>query len=1009
MKNKDLLYIGAMIFGLLAFAPSLWAQPANDECEGAVEIANPANYCSENAEFTLVGATESGYDPASCWTDDSNDVWFRFVAIAKSVTVTVNGASGFGAGGSLRFPDVALYAGTCGLGNTINQLECATDIAGDDFIELRQDGLLPGATYWIRVDGRFANIGTFQLCVRNFNPPVSTSSDGPTSAILCDKSTFVVPTLEGGGLDDTELEDAPCFAGGLPGVSEEFNSVWFRWTCDQAGSLTFSLTPLNPIDDLDFVLYEMTGGIDNCNSRRVLRCEAAGEDPVLFPSPCHGPTGLNTTANDVNEDPGCDNGQDNFLQLVNMEAGRSYMLAINNFGPSTNGVEISFGGTGTFLGPQVDFTSSPSQTVCYGQSMTFTDASTFALGSLVAWEWSFGVDAIPETATGRGPHDVTWSTPGLKSITLTVQTDRGCVVTEVATILVSPCCDDFNAMTVVPDIVETDCPNSSDGSILLSVDSNAPDHLFDWENGASSPGINNLEQGDYTVTITNEATCDTVLTFSVEGPPPFEPNPIITMPTCMGGTDGAILLDLVGGTPPYQYNWGSGFTADNTLSNLPIGIYTVTIQDVNGCEEVYDIPVNELELQLSSDIPAIVPPSCHDTNDGSITLVVANGQGPYTFDYNDGNGFVSTNTVTGINNGVYTITFQDANGCFGDTILTVTPPQPLSVIIDPIDISCFSADDGSAVPIVSGGVGGYQFSWSDFLNQTDSIATDLQPGDYFLTVTDANGCDTIAEVTIVEPPELFLDLVGVQDVICFGDTTGQITVSGIGGTPDYEYSLDGVNFQGPAIFNNLLAGDYTVVVMDAMGCTNTVDATITEPPELIVTAGQDQTVELGYTANLSTNVIPPFQILTYQWSPTDFLSCSECPAPAATGVNNIVYTVTVTDEQGCTATDDVAVNVIKNRPIFIPNAFSPNVDGANDFFTIYGGPGASEVRILRVFNRWGALIFENNNFPLNEELFGWDGTFKGQALPPDVFAYYAIVGFIDGEEVLFEGDISLIK
>jgi gliding motility-associated-like protein len=100
---------------------------------------------------------------------------------------------------------------------------------------------------------------------------------------------------------------------------------------------------------------------------------------------------------------------------------------------------------------------------------------------------------------------------------------------------------------------------------------------------------------------------------------------------------------------------------------------------------------------------------------------------------------------------------------------------------------------------------------------------------------------------------------------------------------------------------------------------------------------------------------------------------------------------------------------VKNRPIFIPNAFSPNFDGHNDYFTVYGGPAAAQIKELRVFNRWGALVFEATNIPLNDPILGWDGTFKGKEMTPDVFAFYTFVEFIDGEEVLFEGDLTITK
>ncbi|MEO1627454.1 MAG: gliding motility-associated C-terminal domain-containing protein, partial [Bacteroidota bacterium] len=507
--------------------------------------------------------------------------------------------------------------------------------------------------------------------------------------------------------------------------------------------------------------------------------------------------------------------------------------------------------------------------------------------------------------------------------------------------------------------------------------------------------------------ITNEAGCDSTFVFEVDAPPPLDVQPEITQPTCMGGMDGAIALDVSGGISPYLYNWGSGFQTDNTLSNLVIGIYDVTVQDANGCQEILAVDVRELELVLDSDVPTVVPPSCHDSSDGFISLNISNGLGPYEFNWNDGLGWVTRNELQNLNAGTFTIDFRDANGCLGDTMIVLSPPDPLMVIIDPVDVSCFGAADGSAVPIVSGGVGGYQFLWSD--GQTDSIATGLDIGIYQLTLSDANNCDTVASVEIVQPPELFLEVTDLRDVICFGDITGSVTVAGSGGNPSYVYSIDGENYQPEPTFEDLAAGEYTFFVRDEMDCTATVTASISQPAQLIVDAGEDKTIDLGFDTRLTAISTPIGRPVTYLWTPAESLDCSDCQDPIASPVNTQRYYVQITDETGCTALDSVTVFVVKNRPIYIPNAFSPNGDGVNEGFTLYGGPAARQIQLLRIFNRWGALVYEANNIPLNDETLGWNGRFKSKELPPDVFAFYAIVDFIDNETVLFEGDVTITK
>ena len=710
---------------------------------------------------------------------------------------------------------------------------------------------------------------------------------------------------------------------------------------------------------------------------------------------------------DIVEMLNCSPGDDNFVAPVDMVAGRSYALLINNFSSTGNGFNMEFGGTGTFLGPQPDIDINiNSTTTCFSEPVVFNDNSTFALGNLTGWEWTFGVDAVPATATGTGPHEVNWTTPGTKVIVLTVESDLGCIVVATETIIVDPCCETLNEITVSDVTNSILCPDSQDGFIDLTVTSNAEPHTFAWSTGATTSGINMLNPGDYQVTITNDATCEEIMNYTVGGPDQFDLNPIITMPTCNGGTDGAIELQTFGGTFPYEYSFNNGaFTTDNKFENIPIGVYTVLVRDANGCETNLTIEVNELVLEL--ELGGTTEPSCFSLADGAIEIEISNGVPPYQYDFNLGNGFQTSNILDNIPAGTYTVDVLDANLCEGHFEIIVSEPPPLSVEMVVTNVSCFGEADGSIFANATGGVGNYVYSWST--GSTDDTVTPLDVGTYSVTVLDGNGCDFEAEATVAQPPELFIDITNIIDVICFGEETGSIAVQGSGGNPPYQYSVDDVIFQDENFFENLPAGTHVITIIDQLGCTDEVEGTIDQPEELIVDAGEDQTIDLGFSTDITTTVFPAFTNVDYAWEPIDFLSCTDCPRPEASPVNTTTYTVTITDETGCTDTDEVTIFVNKVRPIYIPNAFSPNFDGFNDYFTAFGGPAARQIKELRVFNRWGALVYEATDIPLSEPTLGWDGTFKGRDLPPDVFAYYLIVEFIDNEEILYEGDVTIVK
>jgi hypothetical protein len=914
MRRLSLILITS--FASLTLA---WAQPSNDDCTAPILIPDVLNFCSPVGAYTNVGATPSAYGAPTCFGSTQNDVWFAFTPQATDVTITVRGATAQATGGTLQDPQIALYFGTCG--GTINQLGCENSTGNSNIAELYEGGLFVGSTYLIRIQAPAGQTGTFQICINNYNPPVDPKSDCPQAAILCDKSPFVVQNVTGAGSNTSEIVDATCFSNGAPG-NWESNSTWFVWTCSQAGSLEFTLTPLNPTDDLDFVVYRLPNGIGNCTGKQVLRCMASGD--FNFPSPCMGPTGLQAGDPDISEDAGClEAGDDAWLSPLNMVAGETYALIVNNFTSTGNGFSIEFGGTGQFLGPEADFTTIPSA-VCLGTPVQVLDASTFPIGSITSWNWSFGADAVPQTATGPGPHTVAFNTSGQRPIVLTIETDLGCKVTKI-----------LNA-TIFPDV---------------------------------------------------------------------EVDTIIAAPDCNGTANGRITIDnITSGTPPYQFSWNNGpFTSQNFLDNLGVGNYTLLIRDANNCETDLDIQVDERVLTADA---VVTKPLCNGGSDGEITLNITNGKPPILFDW--GNGYVPNNSQGGFTAGIYTISAVDDVLCEGIFNVTVTDNPPLELLIDTTDISCFGANDGSALAEPSGGVGNFSYLWQPG-GQNAQVAENLTPGQYSVTVTDGNGCTIVGGVFITEPADVGINLLGVEDLLCNGVPTGSIDVEGVGGRPAYTFSADGINYFPASPLTELPAGDYWVKVKDSAGCIDSVFATITQPPQLIVVAEPaDTLLDLGYTVDFTTVTAPTGRPVTFEWMPPLGLSDITSPNPTATAINNQIYVVKITDQDGCVAFDTVQIRVSTKRPVYFPNVFGPEKTFPNDHFTGFAGPAAEQLTLLRIYDRWGELIFEKNDFPLNEPNLGWDGTYRGDKVI-GVFTWYALVRFVDQVELQYEGSVTVVR
>lgn len=979
------------------------AQPANDECNQAVQLSSVVDFCSPAGAFTNSLATNSAQERPDCFPDEpQNDVWFSFTAIATDVNIRVIGATDLSPGGTLRNPQLAIYSGTC---DDLTLLQCISDNANNHVVQTFENELDIGETYYIRVSARRQNIGSFQLCINNFNATPDPSSDCETGVVLCDKSPFTVDAVSDFGQVRDPIPDVFC-AGIFP--VEEEQSTWFKWTCDEPGSLEFTITPLNPDDDVDWALYELPNGIDDCSSKRLLRYNISGEvvgAPRDVWEPCTGATGIREGDDDEAEDCGCDFGDDNFSRSIDMEAGRVYTLVIINYSQSGFGYSLSFGGSGTFLGPEANFaTDLNGPTACVGQPVTFTDASTFP-GGLTNWNWNFGPTARTSQTQGEGPHEITFDRPGLKPVLLEVTSVDGCRVSRVGTVEVVCCSDHFSGTGIVTDLA---CPAEPAGAIDLSVSSNYPIATYEWADGQTTEDLNGLPEGTYSVRVVDEATCDSTFTFTVDAPPPLTLTTDIDRPTCNGGTDGAISIAATGATAPYQFSLNGGpLTTESTFDNLSVGDYELAISDAANCTFDTVVTVQELQLTLDPSVEAVTPPLCNGENSGEINVQINNGLGPYQYDFNDGRGLQNENALDNVSAGTYQVNVVDQNLCEGNFTFEVIDFDPVTAQVDQENISCFGLSDGRITLIGAGGTGTYSYNWDD--GATGPNRLDLPPGQYPVSIADENNCTLDTTIQLVQPPEILISDVDVVDALCFGDDNGQVQLLGDGGNPPYRYSIDGETFQNDNLFLGLPAGTYTVQVEDAEGCTISQEITVGQPEQLLVDAGEDQIIRLGEEADLRAvaNSLP----VIYAWDPGNILTCTDCSSPIAIPLNTTTFEVRVTDPTGCEATDEVTVSVAKFRDLYIPNAFSPNGDGDNDFFTLYGGPDVELIQSLQIFDRWGNLVFAGQDLPpgTEGEVLGWDGTFKGEDMNTAVFTYVAEVRFIDQEVIVYKGDLTLMR
>ncbi len=490
----------------------------------------------------------------------------------------------------------------------------------------------------------------------------------------------------------------------------------------------------------------------------------------------------------------------------------------------------------------------------------------------------------------------------------------------------------------------------------------------------------------------------------------------------------SIVLSGEGSGPANEiiFEWffgGNMFSNESQIQVDEAGEYVLQITNfVNGCAAFDTIIIDE-NIQLP--VIEIIPPSELNCIDTQIQIDATNSSVGIEFDYQWisvlGGGIqsgASTLMPTINQDGEYVLIIENTeNGCIDSSSVTVisNTELPIAEAGEAEDLNC---DNPTAFLNGSGSSTGLNFNYlwtgTGILNGDSSLSPEVnQTGIFTLLVTNIeNGCTANDAVTVGGTTDFVSGaLVLATDPDCFGVNNGSIQVeSEIGGEGPYLYSIDGQSFVQNSFFNGLSAGVYNLTVMDASGCEWDTLITLNFPTDISVNLGEDRVISLGDSINLDPLLNVSFsQIDTFFWQQNDPVFCDTCFNQWVTPFQTSTYSITVLNETGCRSTDEVTIRVEKNRLVYIPNAFSPNNDGTNDKFMIYGGKNVLKIKTFQIFNRWGAVVFERSEFQPDDPQNGWDGTYKGQILNPDVFVYFAEIEFIDGITILYKGDVTLFK
>ncbi len=514
----------------------------------------------------------------------------------------------------------------------------------------------------------------------------------------------------------------------------------------------------------------------------------------------------------------------------------------------------------------------------------------------------FGGSNGSATVTANGsvpPYNYNWSSGGtgatesglsIGTYTVTVTDTHGCTTTS-SVVITQPTL----LTSAISSSVNVSCFGGNNGEATVLANGGVTPYLYNWSNGANTAHITGLIAGNYTVTVTDHNGC-TVTTSIVITEPPLLVATITstTHVSCFGLADGAATVTGTGGTLPYSYAWSSG-GSNPTEGGLIAGTYSVTITDGLGCTATASVVITEPTL-LTSVIGSSTDVSCFGGNNGTATVVAAGGTPPYAYLWSNG-------TITAVNSGLiigtYSVTVTDAHGCTATTSVIINQPTLLTAAITATtNVSCFGGNNGSATVTAAGSVPPYTYSWSS--GGHNAIENGLIAGNYTVTVTDSHGCTASTSVTITQPTLLTSAITSSTDVSCFGGNDGSATVTGSGGTLPYTYLWsNGVvnNF-----ISNVIAGNYSVTVTDALGCTITSSVVISQPTLLTAAISSSTNISCnGYNDGSATVLASGGTVpYSYLWS-------SGGSADMESNLTAGSYSVTVTDGNGCTATATVTL------------------------------------------------------------------------------------------------------
>ena len=664
-----------------------------------------------------------------------------------------------------------------------------------------------------------------------------------------------------------------------------------------------------------------------------------------------------------------------------------------NVAPGTYNVTVTDGNANTVTG-----------------SFEVTSLSAINIASNIGSATSGNNGSIALTITGgQSPYTVAWSGtnqtgPSINNLAVgqycaTITDANTCTTTGCYMVTAQP----FAIGTVTPTNVL--CNGATTGTLAVNVLGGTPPYTltinsipYNSANGTFM--ITGLGANNWAFTVTDNTGALLNSNATITQPTAITATSTINHDTEDPGCTGSITLNISGGTPGYTVLW-NGPVGPQIIS-LCEGNYIPTIQDANGC----NVTLPAIALNTFSEAAVSANVDCPTDEDGSINLTVTGGNTPYTFEWKNAGGVVVSDDedLANATPGTYTVRITDASGLVLVRQYTVTAQSNFSVSTQVTSnysnfaVSCADATDGSAVANITG-AGEFDVVWES--NGNTFVGATLQnaaPGTYNATVTDELGCEITASLILNAPPAIVLNA-NLTAISCLGDKNGEIQVFASGGIPGiYQYQWSNGIFGNQVRF--LGAGSYTVTATDLNGCEKVETYALADATPILVTFDIEPATE-GFNGTVRAIVSGGQMPYRYEWvnlNSSDFSSVVSSLAPGE-------YFLIVTDDNGCQTAMLSAVVPDERYPCLEERVvITPDGNGANDEFIIFC-IGDLPNNNLEIYNRWGQLVFETENYDNT-----WAGTSQnGSPLPDGPYYYVLEYTNPDGTAVQAKGSLTIVR